>query len=68
MKLHQLRHIIDAYWKKTRIDLKWHVFIRKFWENPDYNESDLSVAYRRRTQNDTRRLRPPKLEQYRQKL
>lgn len=44
-----LLHIITEYWKKTRNEQKWHVFNRKFWENPDYNESDLMAAFRKRT-------------------
>ena len=48
VKLNQLQHIINKYWKKTRNEHKWQVFIRKFWENPDYNETDISLAYRKR--------------------
>ena len=60
-------HIITHYWKKRRIDQKYHVFIRKFWENPDYNEPDLSAAFRKKSEKEKIKTRP-KLEIHKKKL
>jgi hypothetical protein len=59
--------IIAQYWKKRRIDQKYHVFNRKFWENPDYNEPDLSAAYRKKSEKERIKLRP-KVEIHKKKL
>lgn len=42
-----IQKIITDYWKNRKIDLKWHAFYRKFWQNPDFNEPDVYAAYRR---------------------
>lgn len=58
LKRSVLDHIVTQFWKKQRIDQKWHVFCRKFWENPDYNEPDLSAAFRKRSEKEKIKTRP----------
>lgn len=43
------------------------MFNRKFWENPDYNEPDLSAAYRKKSEKERIKLRP-KVEIHKKKL
>jgi hypothetical protein len=43
------------------------VFNRKFWENPDYNEPDLSAAFRKKSEKEKIKTRP-KLEIQKKKL
>jgi hypothetical protein len=58
IKKPQLEHIITEYWKKTRNDYRWQVFIRKFWDNPDNSEQDWSAAYRKKNTQERKQLRP----------
>ena len=62
-----IEQIITQYWKKRRIEQKYHVFNRKFWENPDFNEPDLSAAYRKKSEKERIKLRP-KVEIHKKKL
>lgn len=62
-----LEHIVVHFWKKNRIEQKWHVFMRRFWENPDFNEPDLSAAFRKRSEKEKIKTRP-KLEIHQKKL
>jgi hypothetical protein len=67
LKKPQIEYLIAQYWKKRRIEQKWHVFNRKFWENPDYNEPDLSAAFRKKSEKEKIKTRP-KLEIHKKKL
>lgn len=60
-------HIIDQYWKNRRIESKYYCFNRKFWENPDYNDTDLYCAFRRKSEKEKIKTRP-KLELNKKKL
>jgi hypothetical protein len=62
-----IENIVLNFWKKHRIEQKWHVFLRKFWENPDYNEPDYTVAFRKRSEKEKIKTRP-KLEVHLKKL
>ena len=62
-----IENMVTNFWKKHRIEQKWHVFLRKFWENPDYNEPDLSAAFRKRSEKEKIKTRP-KLEIHQKKL
>lgn len=63
----QVEAVITQYWKKRRIEQKWHVSMRMFWENPDYNEPDLSAAFRKKSEKEKIKLRP-KIEIHKKKL
>lgn len=58
-----LENLISNFWKKNRIDQKWHVFMRMFWENPDYDEYDVTLAFRKRSGKEKIKLRP-KIEMF----
>lgn len=32
--------------------------MRKFWENPDYNDPDITVAFRKRSEKEKIKTRP----------
>ena len=49
------------------MEQKWHFSNRKFWENPDFNEPDLSAAFRKKSEKERIKLRP-KLEIHKKKL
>lgn len=47
--------------------MNWHVFLRMFWETPDYNEPDISAAFRKKQEQQKIKTRP-KIEMHRKKL
>lgn len=61
-----IQNIVTQYWKKRKIEQKWHAFYRRFWQNPDYNEPDLSAAFRKISEKEKIKTRP-KIDIYRKK-
>lgn len=61
-----IQNIVTQYWKKRKIEQKWHAFYRKFWQNPDYNEPDLSAAFRKISEKEKIKTRP-KIEIHKKK-
>lgn len=53
-----LELVINKYWRPMRSEKKWHTFMRKFWENPDYNDPDITVAFRKRSEKEKIKTRP----------
>ena len=62
-----LEHIITHYWRKRKSEKKWHTFMRTFWENPDFNEPDLTAAFRKRSEKEKIKTRP-KVKIHQEKL
>jgi len=45
------RYLIP-YWKQGRDRKKRVTFVRKFWENPDSNDSDATAAFKKRNDHN----------------
>jgi len=58
---------VIEYWKERRTEQNWHTFMRMFWETPDYNEPDISAAFRKKQEQQKVKTRP-KIEMHRKKL
>lgn len=50
------RYLIP-YWKQGRDRKKRVAFVRKFWENPDSNDSDATAAFKKRNDHNKMQLR-----------
>jgi hypothetical protein len=53
-----LELIISKYWRPEKTEKKWHTFLRKFWENPDSNDPDITAPFRKRTEQGKMKTRP----------
>lgn len=62
-----LKQKIIPYWKSGRNQKKRKSFIRKFWENPDWEDKDPNAAFRQKAKQKGMITRP-KHNQLQQKL
>lgn len=62
-----LKQKIIPYWKSCRNQKKRKSFIRKFWENPDWEDKDPNAAFRQKAKQKGMITRP-KHHQLQQKL
>ena len=58
-KLHRslITRLLIPWWKKGRGEKKRVAFVRKFWENPDSNDSDATAAFKKRNDHNKMQLR-----------
>ena len=42
-----IKRLLIPYWKQGRDRKKRVAFVRKFWENPDSNDSDATAAFKK---------------------
>ena len=52
-----ITRLLIPYWKKGRGEKKRVAFVRKFWENPDSNDSDPAAAFKKRNDHNKMQLR-----------
>ena len=52
-----ISRFLIPYWKTGRDKKKRVAFIRKFWENPDANDTDPTSAFKKRIDNSRMQLR-----------
>ena len=52
-----IKRLLIPYWKQGRDRKKRVAFVRKFWENPDSNDSDATAAFKKRNDHNKMQLR-----------